>query len=102
MRPSAATRAIADTKKACDLKSERRSGAKRRKPQMRGCGCADIGKVRDARRCTGSERATEHQHRNLLARVIGTRPGRIASMIGSDDEQVVSSQARQQFRKSAI
>src|SRR5437588_7405804 len=62
------------------------------------------GNVRESRAWPdrAEARATERKYRNLLARVIGAAPGRIAAMVGSDDEKIVRFQTRQQVGQPVV
>src|SRR4051794_25362759 len=73
----------------------------RRKFKMTGNRCSDIGEASSSAD-RGRTAATAHKHGDLFARVIVTRPCRIATMIGCDHGEVVAFQVAQKFGQSCI
>src|SRR5260221_2521126 len=55
-------------------------------------GLADIGKTVAAAERTRRHRGPEGEHRNVLARMVGAVPGRIAAVIGGDDREIARAQ----------
>src|SRR4051794_39135738 len=72
-----------------------------RQCKMHRDGLSDIGKGRSP-----PDRAAlaiaKGKHRHALARVIGAAPGRIATVVGGHDQEVIGAEAVEQLRQPAI
>src|SRR5262245_42344383 len=69
---------------------------------MRGDRGGDVGEGRTLANGAWSDRGTEGEDRNLLAGVVGAAPGRIATVIGHDDDEIVAAQRRSKLRDAGI
>src|SRR5260370_8137789 len=65
-------------------------------------GLADSGKAVAAAERTRRDRGPEGEHRNVLARMVGAVPGRIAAVIGGDDREIARAQRLAERRQPGI
>src|SRR5260370_40233936 len=65
-------------------------------------GLADSGKAVAAAERTRRDRGPGGEHRDVLARMVGAAPGRIATVIGGDDREIARAQRLAERRQPGI